>query len=75
MTKPILKMKLILKPLALIFMITAITSCSNGVKEDKQADANTSKFKGKIALDIRDSESGQNGRRFSVGVAWHAVLV
>jgi len=57
MTKPILKMKLILKPLALIFMITAITSCSNGVKEDKQADANTSKFKGKIALDIRDSES------------------
>ncbi len=52
-----LKMKLLLKPLAFVFLIAIITSCSQGVKVDKQADNNTPEFKGKIALDVRDSES------------------
>lgn len=46
-----------LKSLVLGLFLTIFTSCNQETKETKSIDDSASKFKGKIALDIRDSES------------------
>jgi len=48
-TRPIL--------LPLVLVTATITGCNQIIKENQQANSNTPEFKGKIALDIRDSKS------------------
>ena len=51
------KFKVLIKFLFLGLLITTIISCNQKTTDVDSTDDSTSKFKGKIALDIRDSES------------------
>ncbi|MCK5354293.1 MAG: hypothetical protein KAJ63_04195, partial [Methyloprofundus sp.] len=57
MKKKIITSNILFKALPLVLLTTTITGCSQLVKEAQQTNNNTAEFKGKIALDIRDSQS------------------
>ncbi|NOQ65512.1 MAG: sulfatase-like hydrolase/transferase, partial [Methyloprofundus sp.] len=58
MKKKTLSSHRLIKPVALVFFTLTIAGCSNqAIKDVQQASSNTPEFKGKIALDIRDSQA------------------
>lgn len=57
MKKLKITIRTLLKSVALGVLAISFSSCNQEVKETKSTDNNSSEFKGKIALDIRDSES------------------